>query len=211
MTSKYHSATFTESKILEHLGAGEETITKIRGRCSNTTNIEKIPTTCRFIPDLQERIGQEGHIIYDKPIKLQVVFDEVHQIFPSFSIQELVITRQVEEYSDYYLKKVIVTRALHYKTFGFKPGTFQRFGAIISPGEVVYHKFKKMKKGLKEDVPKQIYRRIKDCVLMNDTTYTRKDLETLFLDPISARYMLVLEEKKGIFHLRDFMEYETNI
>jgi len=205
MSCKYHSATFTESAFLDSFGMGDELTTKLEGRYSGTITSTKPLKPNPFI-SITEKTIKNAKISYNgKAIKLQEIFDAVHKVLPvkSFTIQELTLIRQVKEFDEYLLKDIYPTYEFKYKTFGFKQGVFDRFGAITSPCELINKRFKKKKQRLKDTVPKKIYKRVKDCVLMNNNTYTIKDLRKLFLD---MDYMMLLEEKEGHFVLRDFAE-----
>lgn len=203
MTSKYHTAMWTESRILDLLGAGEEIITHIVGLCSATKGISEAGTSCKFISDLQSRMTMEGHIIWNKPIRLQEIFDAIHlNIFPSFTIQEMTLIRK-DSYVTLHNLPEQVEKIFKYKTFGFKPGTFKRWGATISPGQALYQLIRNRKDKLTSKIPKVVLRRVKDCMLMNSNEYTMEEIKKLFLD---APYIMRIEERDGIFHLNDFVD-----
>lgn len=208
MTSKVHSATFTESLILDKLGMGDEIVTHIKGLHTEAGKSEKVPHLSRFIKTVTGRPVITAMIEYnrnphEKQVKLQELFDSVHKEIPSFAIQELTIVRKDKEFNEYYLKELETTKEFKYKTWGFKRGTFRRHGAVITPGELVYKKFSRLKNELKDKIPKEVFRRVKDCILLNNNKYNRTEIKRLFLD---QPYMLVLEEKDGIFHLCDLGE-----
>ena len=205
MTSKYHTATFTESAFLDELGMGDEMTTHVKGSYTGTldtsSSVKKNPylsITEKTIMDA--KIGYNG-----KAIKLQQVFDSVHAELPikSFTLQELTMVREVKEFDDYLLRDEYLNYELRYHTFGLKTGVFKRYGATITPCELFRKKLKKRKTNLKDKIPKKVYMRVKDCILLNDNTYSVKDLRKLFLD---FPYIMMLEEKEGIFYLKEFTE-----
>lgn len=204
MTSKYHTATFTESLILQELGMGDELVTKIKGLYSETTASQKIKTGCPFINYFVVASKNMIGINYSgKAIKLEKILNDVHAFVPSFTISELTLVRVLKEYSEYYLKDEYFPKEFIYKTWGFKTGVFRRHGASVSPSEVIAEKFKVMKRKLKPKLPTEVYKRIKDCVLLNDNEHTIKEIKTLFFD---MPYIVFLEEKRGKFFLREFGE-----
>lgn len=194
---------FTESKILDLLGAGDEIITHIEGRCNTTKGIIKSGTNCKFIDAFQSRMTSEGHISWNKPIKLQEIFDAIHpDLFPSFAIQEMTIVRK-DTIASLYGVPETVDKTFSYNTFGFKPGTFKRWGATISPGQALYQLIKDRKDKLASKVPKVVLRRVKDCLLMNSNEYTMDDIKKLFLN---VPYIMRIEERDGTFHLSDLVD-----
>ena len=196
----YHTATFTESKILEALGAGDEIITRIRGAASSTENIETLEKPCKFVSRFQTHTITRADIFWDKPTKAQKIFDEVHKILPNgFSIKDLSLRRKTMAIS--YGLPIEVDKVFRFKTFSFKPGVFKRYNAETIPAESLQQVFKDFKQKLKNKIPLPVYRKVKDSILMNYNPYSINELKKLFFD---VPYVFLLEERDGHFTMSDF-------
>ena len=198
----YHVSTFTESKVLEEIGAGDELVTRIEGATSFSKGEENIDPPSKFIDKSRVKTMMEASIFWNEPIHLQEIFDDVHSIFPlGFTITQLSVRRNSSVVS--YGLAQEVEKVFRFKTFGFKPGVFKKYNAEVVPAESLQRKFKKFKEKLKPKLHPAIYRKIKDAVLMNYNPYSMKELQKLFFD---TKYFFLIEEHDGKFTMSDFGE-----
>lgn len=214
---RLHVALYPSLKALDIAGMGELKVKMLRGNFSKNVGVVEVKPHSRFV--LSTFIKQvKTALIYwsaskDKdarslPTIHDIVLDLEKEGIPDCLLNELSIIRETVEFNNYTLQNEVKPREWRFSTMTFRPLMWSRLKATDFPGKKIYEKWLATKRKLKDKLGREVFKRWKDAILMNDPQLNR-DLENYEIRALWIGYpVLILKESRGTFSLMDIGEWE---